>query len=121
MQNREELVNRVFELVTDERKRLERQRHVEERLANGARTPSPLAEGDKSEGSGESTPGEEAAKKVPTGPMPEVERGLCVVCQDEEATLAVVDCGHLCMCAREYSDVSVGLIARDPKKGDERC
>ncbi|RSH91144.1 hypothetical protein EHS25_009443 [Saitozyma podzolica] len=98
---KEELVNRVFELVTDERKRLERQRHEEERLANGngARTPSPRVEGDKSEGSGESTPGEEAANKVPTGPMPEVERGLCVVCQDEEATLAVVDCGHLCMCA----------------------
>ena len=30
---------------------------------------------------------------MPTGPMPEVERGLCVVCQDQEATLAVVDCG----------------------------
>jgi hypothetical protein len=107
----------VFELVTDERKRLERQRHEEERLANGngARTPSPRVEGDKSEGSGESTPGEEAANKVPTGPMPEVERGLCVVCQDEEATLAVVDCGHLCMCAREYSEGPVGLIARGAK------
>jgi hypothetical protein len=45
----------------------------------------------------------EETKEVPTGPMPEVERGLCVVCQDEEATLAVVDCGHLAMCAREYS------------------
>lgn len=28
-----------------------------------------------------------------------VEReGLCVVCQDEEANVAVVDCGHLCLC-----------------------
>lgn len=25
-------------------------------------------------------------------------RGLCVVCQDEEADMAVVDCGHLAMC-----------------------
>lgn len=27
--------------------------------------------------------------------MPEIERGLCVVCQDEEATLAAVDCGYV--------------------------
>ncbi|WVO16957.1 hypothetical protein L204_104643 [Cryptococcus depauperatus] len=40
-----------------------------------------------------------STNKIPTGPMPEIERGLCVVCQDEEATLANVDCGHLCMCA----------------------
>jgi hypothetical protein len=52
-------------------------------------------------GEEESSRGSEV-KEVPTGPMPEVERGLCVVCQDEEATLAVVDCGHLAMCAREY-------------------
>ena len=40
-------------------------------------------------------------RKVPTGPMPEIDRGLCVVCQDAEATLAVVDCGHLAMCGRQ--------------------
>ena len=35
----------------------------------------------------------------PTGPPPSVERdGLCVVCQDQDAELAVVDCGHLSMC-----------------------
>jgi len=30
--------------------------------------------------------------------------GLCVVCQDEEANIAVVDCGHLAMC-RNCSDL----------------
>lgn len=30
--------------------------------------------------------------------------GLCVVCQDEEANIAVVDCGHLAMC-RQCSDL----------------
>ncbi|KAK4689969.1 hypothetical protein P7C73_g163, partial [Tremellales sp. Uapishka_1] len=86
---KEELINRVFELVSDERKRLERQRVEEEREAqNGDAQPSAEI-------------GEEMAqqKPVPTGPMPEIDRGLCVVCQDEEATLAVVDCGHLAMCA----------------------
>ncbi|KAI0298735.1 hypothetical protein B0F90DRAFT_1810874 [Multifurca ochricompacta] len=30
--------------------------------------------------------------------------GLCVVCQDEEANIAIVDCGHLAMC-RNCSDL----------------
>ncbi|KAI0070110.1 hypothetical protein K474DRAFT_1693911 [Panus rudis PR-1116 ss-1] len=30
--------------------------------------------------------------------------GLCVICQDEEANIAVVDCGHLAMC-RNCSDL----------------
>lgn len=47
-------------------------------------------------------------RSPPTGP-PAEDRGLCVVCQDEEATLAVVDCGHLAMCARKcLSDPMTG-------------
>lgn len=30
--------------------------------------------------------------------------GLCVVCQDEEANIAIVDCGHMAMC-RNCSDL----------------
>ncbi|KAH9833338.1 uncharacterized protein C8Q71DRAFT_775114 [Rhodofomes roseus] len=30
--------------------------------------------------------------------------GLCVICQDEEANIAIVDCGHLCLC-RACSDL----------------
>jgi len=30
--------------------------------------------------------------------------GLCVICQDEEANIAIVDCGHLAMC-RGCSDL----------------
>ncbi|WRT66934.1 uncharacterized protein IL334_003899 [Kwoniella shivajii] len=96
---KEQLIDRVNELISDERKRLERQRIEEERLAAGESIPetngTSTPEGESVEGEN----GEDKTKKVPTGPMPEVERGLCVVCQDEEATLAVVDCGHLCMCA----------------------
>ncbi|WWC85283.1 uncharacterized protein L201_000145 [Kwoniella dendrophila CBS 6074] len=107
---KEQLIDRVNELIVDERKRLERQRIEEERLAAGMSSSVPVPNGhstppdsDKSEVNGENVEGSEGSvsdsKKVPTGPMPEIERGLCVVCQDEEATLAVVDCGHLCMCA----------------------
>ncbi|KAJ9097328.1 hypothetical protein QFC20_006241 [Naganishia adeliensis] len=97
-----ELVRRVQMLVAEERKRLERQRaaeeaeEAEERGAAGrvsvdgepvGRTDSPdlTAGGD--------------AIPVPTGPKASVERdGLCVVCQDQEAVFANIDCGHLCMC-----------------------
>ncbi|WVR05006.1 hypothetical protein IAU60_002018 [Kwoniella sp. DSM 27419] len=97
---KDQLIDRVNELVIDERKRLERQRIEEERMASGDDAPVAgrvsTEEGPVDGASGGET---QVKVKVPTGPMPEVERGLCVVCQDEEATLAVVDCGHLCMCA----------------------
>lgn len=57
-------------------------------------------EGVKSD-SGSEPKGARSPRSPPTGPQAE-DRGLCVVCQDEEATLAVVDCGHLAMCARKY-------------------
>jgi hypothetical protein len=85
---RQELIGRVAELITAERKRLERQRYEEERLAQGDSAAAAAA------ASGEDSHAHVTDKaQVPTGPMPEIERGLCVVCQDEEATLAVVDCG----------------------------
>jgi len=39
--------------------------------------------------------------------------GLCVVCQDEEACIAVVDCGHLAMC-RECSDLILASTRECP-------
>jgi hypothetical protein len=87
--SRQELIGRVAELITAERKRLERQRYEEERLAQGDSAAAAAAAA-----SGEDAHAHVTDKaQVPTGPMPEIERGLCVVCQDEEATLAVVDCG----------------------------
>lgn len=103
MIHREELINRVHELIIDERKRLERQRIEEERLSNPTpAVPIPATSASSADIS-EGTP--PTVKPVPTGPMPEVDRGLCVVCQDEEATLAVVDCGHLAMCARKFTSL----------------
>ncbi|KAL7422178.1 hypothetical protein Q5752_002823 [Cryptotrichosporon argae] len=116
---KQELINRVSELIDDERKRLERQRLEEERLAappvvRNGHVPSPNGAVDDAATDPSAPPAAPAtpapadaaaaapaaaATHVPTGPAPEMERGLCVVCQDEEATLAVVDCGHLAMCA----------------------
>ncbi|KIK59461.1 hypothetical protein GYMLUDRAFT_74400 [Collybiopsis luxurians FD-317 M1] len=36
--------------------------------------------------------------KMPAVPMLAERSGLCVVCQDEEANIAIVDCGHLALC-----------------------
>ncbi|GMK55450.1 hypothetical protein CspeluHIS016_0205060 [Cutaneotrichosporon spelunceum] len=107
---KEDLITRVAELVTDERRRLERQAREEEReaaeasaAASSAANEKTTPEAEEGEGSGE---GDEEETKTPNPPMspptgsaPDMERGVCVVCQDEEATLAVVDCGHLAMCA----------------------
>lgn len=85
-------------MITDERKRLERQRIEEERLnaPNGSAVSAAESNdtGVPGVGSAAGQPSVDIEKgNVPTGPLPEIERGLCVVCQDEEATLAVVDCG----------------------------
>jgi len=103
---KDELVKRVTELCREERRRLERQAReeaAEEAAAAGLPPPSfPRASTDNTEGgTGEDGDGVGSAKAapVPTGPPASVERdGLCVVCQENEAQLAVVDCGHLSMC-----------------------
>ena len=54
-----------------------------------------------------SSPLKRAVTPQPTSTLPpsaqamasRLERtGLCVICQDEEANIAIVDCGHLAMC-----------------------
>ncbi|KAH0826643.1 hypothetical protein J3R83DRAFT_5028 [Lanmaoa asiatica] len=52
------------------------------------------------------SPSHPATKSRPRShPTTSAERsGLCVICQDEEASIAVVDCGHLAMC-RACSDL----------------
>jgi len=46
---------------------------------------------------------ENTANDAHAGPKGPERTGLCVICQDEEAIMAVVDCGHLAMC-KECSD-----------------
>lgn len=99
-----ELVRRVQMLVTEERKRLERQRaaeeaeEAEERGNNAAARLSVDGDPVRRTDSPDSSAGTDTIP-VPTGPKASVERdGLCVVCQDQEAVFANIDCGHLCMC-----------------------
>lgn len=96
---KEELVTRVFELVGAERRRLERQRLAEEReLAEEQRGAEATVVSEDPEDTLGTSPQTATDRPAPSGPAPDIDRGLCVVCQDEEATLAVVDCGHLAMC-----------------------
>ena len=39
--------------------------------------------------------------------------GLCVICQDEEANIAIVDCGHLAMC-RAFADLIMASTRECP-------
>lgn len=62
--------------------------------------------------------GGSSSTRKPKPPVPSpasfVERtGLCVVCQDEEANIAIVDCGHLAMC-RGCSELIMGSSRECP-------
>jgi hypothetical protein len=104
-----ELIARVQELIKMERKRLERLAKEEEAEAAAQAAlergtdPQDLErdaapEDDHTVGSLPRA-SVDMKRTPPEGPPPAVERdGLCVVCQDQDAELAVVDCGHLSMC-----------------------
>ncbi|KAH7922753.1 hypothetical protein BV22DRAFT_634493 [Leucogyrophana mollusca] len=50
---------------------------------------------------GDTVPPPTPPKVTPKAPMSAAvaeRHGLCVICQDEEANIAIVDCGHLAMC-----------------------
>ncbi|KAI9509022.1 hypothetical protein F5148DRAFT_1349640 [Russula earlei] len=67
--------------------------------------------------SGELASGDDGQSRVsppPTTTSVDLERnGLCVVCQDEEANIAIVDCGHLAMC-RNCSDLIMSTSRECP-------
>jgi len=90
----EELTARQHAMMEEQHCRDE-QAHWHEEPRSGARVPEDDAQQRK--------------PNVPPSPMMgtavDLERnGLCVVCQDEEANIAIVDCGHLAMC-RQCSDL----------------
>ncbi|KAG2117323.1 uncharacterized protein F5147DRAFT_672308 [Suillus discolor] len=103
----------------EERERRERQEQ-EERERDEAERPIVETEPAESEdahthGSAENVETHDESQQHPpppsTSPSPPLPRttpaersGLCVICQDQEANIAIVDCGHLAMC-RACSDL----------------
>ncbi|KAF7325918.1 RING-finger domain-containing protein [Mycena kentingensis (nom. inval.)] len=85
----------------EERERVERERATQANANAGDSGAPPPAYAPEEEVSFSTTPG------PPTTPprSAAAERGgLCVICQDEDANIAIVDCGHLAMC-RDCSDL----------------
>ncbi|EKM58134.1 uncharacterized protein PHACADRAFT_182515 [Phanerochaete carnosa HHB-10118-sp] len=64
-------------------------------------TAPPQAEKEKAKGT---TPAGKLSPKAQAMASHLERTGLCVICQDEEANIAIVDCGHLAMC-RACSDL----------------
>ncbi|KAI0261645.1 hypothetical protein BC834DRAFT_1028181 [Gloeopeniophorella convolvens] len=90
----EEAIARQHAMMEEQRVREERARQEREDAAGAA-------EADRAAKQQAPTPAAPAAK----GTALDLERnGLCVICQDEEANIAIVDCGHLAMC-RNCSDL----------------
>lgn len=121
MLEKSDLVTRVHALLGDERHERAREAviHAREEEEFIARQHAMMEEQHcqdedaHSEGRSSAHAPEKVAQQpkpnVPPFPMMgtavDLERnGLCVVCQDEEANIAIVDCGHLAMC-RQCSDL----------------
>ncbi|KAK0203416.1 hypothetical protein DFS33DRAFT_1383675 [Desarmillaria ectypa] len=110
-----DLVLKVTALVEDEKRDRERQRlateeEEQERIQRQREMLEEFERARQAEAQQNSeTDGTPASHSPPAtppkAPSTFTERGgLCVVCQDEEANIAIVDCGHLAMC-RECSDL----------------
>ncbi|KAK0220477.1 hypothetical protein IW262DRAFT_1384822 [Armillaria fumosa] len=110
-----DLVSKVTALVEDEKRDRERQRLAEEqeeqeRIQRQREMMEELERTRQAEAQQKSeTDDVPASPSPPATPLkaPSIftERGgLCVICQDEEANIAIVDCGHLAMC-RGCSDL----------------
>ncbi|KAK0237670.1 hypothetical protein EDD85DRAFT_921308 [Armillaria nabsnona] len=113
--HKSDLVSKVTALVEDEKRERERQRLAEEqeeqeRIQRQREMMEDFERARQAEAQQKSE-----TDDVPASPSPPVtppkappiftERGgLCVICQDEEANIAIVDCGHLAMC-RGCSDL----------------
>lgn len=116
---KDDLVRKVTSLIEDEKRERERQRLAEEReeqekietqrrMMEEYERKKQEAEKAKEgqdridEDAADAAPQSSASSSPPPMPKPQpsvVERsGLCVICQDEEANIAIVDCGHLAMC-----------------------
>jgi len=117
-----DLVARVQALVDDERQERAREAAIhareEEEMTAGLHE---MMEEQARQDRGQAHSGDDAqhfepkASQPPTmGSFADLERnGLCVVCQDEEANIAIVDCGHLAMC-RNCSDLIMSSTRECP-------
>ncbi|KAF7361249.1 RING-finger domain-containing protein [Mycena sanguinolenta] len=137
-----DLVKKVQDLLDEERRQRERRQRLAEEAEEQARieqqrvmmeqfarqqkeredrekAAASAAAGDTPAEGRESGPTPSASAPPPLPPKAQamashLERtGLCVICQDEEANIAIVDCGHLAMC-RDCSDLVMGSSRECP-------
>ncbi|KAJ7033721.1 hypothetical protein C8F04DRAFT_614622 [Mycena alexandri] len=130
-----DLIKKVKDLVEEERLQRERRRLAEEQeeqerierqrvmMEQFTRTQKEKEDRDKAaadhSAAGDSAEGASSSAPPPLPPKAQamashLERtGLCVICQDEEANIAIVDCGHLAMC-RGCSDLVMGSSRECP-------
>lgn len=99
---KEELVRKVWTLIEAEREDRERQRVIEEveEAERQARINELREQREKDQGQqSTSSPPPAASTAPPPKATSYTERqGLCVICQDEEANIAIVDCGYVSLC-----------------------
>lgn len=94
-EEREQEARERREREEQERERVEVERPVTERE---------LAESEDAQVHGSADQQHPPPPQPPPRTTPAERSGLCVICQDQEANIAIVDCGHLAMC-RACSDL----------------
>jgi len=105
-----DLVDKVITLVEDERRDRERKAIEEEQEKRALEEERRFREESQQKKKEDQNKDGSAANTSSLYPKAQamaatLERtGLCVICQDEEANIAIVDCGHLAMC-RGCSDL----------------
>ncbi|KIL63148.1 hypothetical protein M378DRAFT_164838 [Amanita muscaria Koide BX008] len=131
-----DLVSRIMQLVEDEKRERERarmaneeeedrlmqmireQKEREERESmetedSERRKREERAENESMDGTDEELPSTSASPPPASKKLFSERSGLCVICQDEESNIAIVDCGHLAMC-RACSDLVMSTTRECP-------
>lgn len=91
-------MKKVSDLISDERRERERQRQNEEREEQERIEMQKRMMEEFEKKRQDETTTSDPNPEAPMKPQIVERSGLCVICQDEEANIAIVDCGHLAMC-----------------------
>ncbi|KDN42946.1 hypothetical protein RSAG8_06472, partial [Rhizoctonia solani AG-8 WAC10335] len=85
--------------AAEEEAELEAQRQALEEIERKKKAAAQKGDTGASEGQASQEEIPVAVPKAAAHAAAKLERdGLCVICQDEDANIAIVDCGHLCLC-----------------------
>lgn len=107
----EEEEDRLMQMIREQKEREQRERMETEDSERRKR--EERVENESMDGTDEELPSTSASPPPASKKAFSERGGLCVICQDEESNIAIVDCGHLAMC-RTCSDLVMSTTRECP-------